>query len=140
MVITAIGGDDFQIGEMKQSLEIVRHSSGDQTRIITGVNTDPAYTGRVFITVIAIEYDQETAHVPDHTFSPPPPQQIPQKIVRKAEEETDSSGELFQGEFLHSRLQAEDILLKLPRILSKVKILISRHSSDRELLLIKGLR
>jgi cell division protein FtsZ len=98
MIITVIGGDDLEIGEMKQALEIVRHSSGDHTRIITGVNTDPAYTGKVFTTVIAIEYDQETPPVPDHSFSSPAPTpQRAQRIVRQVEEK-ESKGELFQGE------------------------------------------
>jgi cell division protein FtsZ len=97
MVITVIGGDDFQIGEMKQSLEIIRHSSGDHTRIITGVNTDPAYSGKIFITTIAVEYDKEAEQVPDHKFSTPPTPQRPKKIVRQIEE-TDDFGELFQGE------------------------------------------
>jgi len=97
MIITVIGGDDFEIGEMKQSLEIIRHSSGEHTRIITGANTDSAYSGKIFITVIAIAYDQEAVQVPDHTFSTPTPSPIPQKIVRQVEEK-DDLGELFQGE------------------------------------------
>ncbi len=96
MVITIVGGDDFQIGEMKQALEIVRHSSGEHTRIITGANTDPVYSGKIVITTIAIEYDKETAAVPDHTFAAPAPQR--QKKIVRAAEEPDMTEELFQAE------------------------------------------
>ncbi len=94
MIITIIGGDDFQIGEMKQTLEAVRNLSGENTRIIAGANTDSAYTGKVFITVIAIEYDQNTPQIPDRSF--PAPRKRKNKIIRKAE--TPQQGELFQAE------------------------------------------
>ena len=94
MVITVIGGDDFQIGEMKQTLEAVRNLSGENTRIIVGANTDPAYTGKVFVTVIAIEYDKHTPQIPDRTF--PTPRKRRNRVVRKAEPLI--TGELFQAE------------------------------------------
>ena len=63
ILITAIGGDDFNIGEMKQALDVLRHASGDDTRIVLGLNTDSVYDGKIFITVVAIEYDESTMPV-----------------------------------------------------------------------------
>jgi len=77
VIATVIGGEDFQIGEMKQSLEIIRHLIDSETRIITGVNTDPVYNEKVFITLIAITYkDKEniasnTETVQNQTWRPP---------------------------------------------------------------------
>jgi cell division protein FtsZ len=96
MIITVIGGDDFQIGEMKQTLDIVRKMSGENTRIVAGANTDPAYSGKIFITVIAIEYDKDSAPVPERTLSsvitPKKDKKKPRKSVMPP------ASELIQGE------------------------------------------
>jgi len=95
MIITVIGGDDFQIGEMKQTLDTVRKSSGENTRIIAGANTDPAYSGKIFITVIAIQYDKDSAPIPERTLVTAIPKRD-KKISRKAT--LPVPGELFQAE------------------------------------------
>ena len=94
MVVTVIGGDDLQIGEMKQTLETIRNLSGEDTRIVAGTNTDSAYTGKLFITVIAIEYDKNSAPLPDRTLHTPHKRK--HKNIRKAEQPL--PGELFQAE------------------------------------------
>jgi cell division GTPase FtsZ len=58
MLVTVVGGDDFTIGEMKQTLDTVRNLSGDQTIITAGVNSDSARNGRLLITVIAITCEE----------------------------------------------------------------------------------
>ena len=95
MVISAIGGDDFTIAEMKQSLETVRHASGENTRIIAGVNTDPVYSKKIFITVIAIEYDKKISPVPNSTMTP-----ASSKRTKKSVKKTPMPlpGQIFQGE------------------------------------------
>ncbi|MCK5843166.1 MAG: hypothetical protein KAG97_00580, partial [Victivallales bacterium] len=55
MIATVVGGDDFTIGEMKQTLDIVRGLSGDQTIITAGVNSDPALHGKLLLTVVAVQ-------------------------------------------------------------------------------------
>jgi cell division protein FtsZ len=95
MIITVIGGDDFQIGEMKQTLDIVRESSGENTRIVAGANTDPAYSGKIFITVIAINYDKKSSPIPERT-SPIRSAKKENKIVREAAPPL--PGKLVQGE------------------------------------------
>lgn len=59
VITTVIGGNDLAIGEMKQSLEIMKSLTDIDTRIITGVNTDPLYEGKVFITLLAVTYDSK---------------------------------------------------------------------------------
>ncbi len=58
LIITVIGGEDLEIGEMKQALEAVKSLTGRETRIISGVNTDPEYDQCVFITALAVSYLQ----------------------------------------------------------------------------------
>lgn len=58
MLVTAVGGDDFTIGEMKQALDTVRNLSGDQTIITAGVNSEPKFDGILQITVIAIKCEE----------------------------------------------------------------------------------
>jgi len=48
---------------MKQSLEIVKSLTGEETRIVTGINTDIAYNGRILITVLAITYEEKDSNV-----------------------------------------------------------------------------
>lgn len=62
VIVTVIGGADLQIGEMKQSLENIRNLTGQETRIITGFNTDPAYNEKILITLIAITYEEKESN------------------------------------------------------------------------------
>lgn len=77
VIVTVIGGQDFQIGEMKQSLEIIRNITNEETRLITGINTDAAYNQKVFITLVAITYEDKendammTEQTQNQTWRPP---------------------------------------------------------------------
>lgn len=58
MLVTVVGGDDFTIGEMKQTLDMVRNLSGDQTIITAGVNSDSSRSGKLLLTVIALKCEE----------------------------------------------------------------------------------
>ena len=58
MLVTVTGGEDFTIGEMKQTLDTVRNMSGDQTIITAGVNSDPDLNGQLLITVVAVKCEE----------------------------------------------------------------------------------
>ncbi|MBN1863889.1 MAG: hypothetical protein JW808_03200 [Victivallales bacterium] len=58
LILTLIGGEDLEIGEMKQALEAVKSLTGSETRIISGVNTDPEYDKSIFITALAVSYQK----------------------------------------------------------------------------------
>ena len=58
MLVTVVGGDDFTIGEMKQTLDTVRNLSGDDTIITAGVNSDAARNGKLLITVIVVKCEE----------------------------------------------------------------------------------
>ena len=56
VITTVIGGDDLQIGELKETLGIITSMVGPTTKIVSGVNTDSAYNGKLFITSLIINY------------------------------------------------------------------------------------
>jgi cell division GTPase FtsZ len=96
MFISVIGGDDFSLGEMKQTLEIIRHKTGDETRIVTGVNTDKAYSGTIYVTVVAMEYDKSV--VVDRKPSSKLTEPRSLNVVRSVSEFRKTPSELVQGE------------------------------------------
>ncbi len=58
VIMSLTGGSDMQIGEVKKLLETLEGFIGKHPRVISGVNTDPAYENTVQITVITISYDK----------------------------------------------------------------------------------
>lgn len=68
--VTVTGGKDFQIGEMKKSLEAVEKIMNPGARLIVGANTDDLYEGKVQITVISVEFDGASSSAPDDEPEP----------------------------------------------------------------------
>ena len=99
MLITVIGGDDFNIGEMKQALDVLRNATGEDTRIVSGINTDSVYTGKIFITVVAIKYDESSmpAKKPAASASGRPVKPWSKSIIIPTEDAV-PGGELVQPE------------------------------------------
>lgn len=64
VIATVIGGEDLQIGEMKQSLEMICSLTNEETRIITGFNTDPTYQEKILITLIAVTFEDKEFSAP----------------------------------------------------------------------------
>ncbi len=58
LIISLTGGTDLTIGEMKYALDIITEMAGGKTEIAVGANTDPAYNGKIQLTVIPISYDK----------------------------------------------------------------------------------
>ena len=56
IITTVIGGDDLQIGELKETLGVITNMAGADTKIVAGVNTDRAYNGKLFITSLIVNY------------------------------------------------------------------------------------
>lgn len=85
VIVTVIGGNDFEIGEMKQSLEIIKSLTALETRIINGVNTDTFYDNKIFITLLAVTFENKDSEeeITDTVWRPP--------IVKTTEEETATS-------------------------------------------------
>ena len=59
VIVTVIGGSDLEIGEMKQSLEIMLNLIRKECRVFTGINTDSLYDEQIFITLLAVTYDDK---------------------------------------------------------------------------------
>jgi len=59
VITTIVGGNDFQIGELKDALDIIKNMVGKDTKIISGVNTDKAYNDLLFITSLIINYENK---------------------------------------------------------------------------------
>lgn len=97
MLVTVVGGDDFTIGEMKQTLDTVRNLSGDNTIITAGVNSDSARNGKLLVTVIAVKCEElqkkREAHLPKT-----PQTTLPSGM--KPEVETSAAEEMVQGEWV----------------------------------------
>ena len=64
VIMTLIGGDDLVIGEMKQALEMVKGLVDSKAKIISGVNVDRDYNEKLFITVVAVSFQNETDKAP----------------------------------------------------------------------------
>ena len=56
VITTVIGGDDLQIGELKDTLEIITGMAGPASKIVSGVNTDSTYNGKLFVTSLIVNY------------------------------------------------------------------------------------
>lgn len=95
VILTLTGGTDLQTGEMSRALETASAMIPKGANLIVGVNTNPAFNGRVQMSAIAIRYDQTIdtmmpAHTPSETLwsvTQPPPQkqrQSPQTSGEKA--------------------------------------------------------
>ena len=70
VMISAVGGSDFQIGEMKKSLENIAAMARTDAEVVIGANSDSAYENRLQLTVVLVEYDKlqvaETSNEPLH--------------------------------------------------------------------------
>jgi len=84
MIITIVGGEDMDIGEMKKALEILRHSSKEFARIVIGAGIEERMEQRVAVTVLTIGYDAKTAPIPDPVFDPAIPS-IRKKNIAKGD-------------------------------------------------------
>lgn len=95
VIATVIGGNDLEIGEMKQSLEIMKSLTNMETRIITGINTDSLYENKIFMTLLAVSYANKEDAVEGQEQKSQ--RAWPPLIVKLAEE---PPAELQQGELL----------------------------------------
>ncbi|NOY75630.1 MAG: hypothetical protein GXP32_07540 [Kiritimatiellaeota bacterium] len=94
ILVTVVGGDDFTIGEMKQTLDIVRNLSGDQTIITAGVNSDPECGGKLLLTVVAIQCEEFRTKREAVAFTPQQTAAIP--LGLQPEIESVGEEELYQ--------------------------------------------
>jgi len=69
ILTTVISGDDFSMGELKETLESLNKLVGKTTQVIAGINTDPAYNGMLFITSLLLNYDKKE-EIPKKEFKP----------------------------------------------------------------------
>jgi cell division GTPase FtsZ len=70
MIITIVGGQNLEIGEMKKALETLRHSSKEFARIVTGAGITQVPSDKVTITLLAIEYDEKKTRAKTTAFEP----------------------------------------------------------------------
>lgn len=70
LFITVCGGQDMNIGEMKQSLDIIRNHCTEKTEMIVGVSNDPAYGDLMQITLLSIYYESAIEEQDPGTFGP----------------------------------------------------------------------
>lgn len=70
LFVTLIGGPDLNLGEVKKTLEAVARLVKPTTKIIVGANTNPAYENFIRLTLVTIQFDEESK-------PPPPPEPVP---------------------------------------------------------------
>lgn len=68
-IITITGGNDLNIGEVRQSLESVERYIRREAKLITGANIDSAYGDKIQITIVTIHYDNSSETSPEHEFT-----------------------------------------------------------------------
>ncbi len=81
LFITVCGGQDMNIGEMKQALEVIHRHCTEKTKMIVGASNDPAYGDLMQITLLAIYYDLTVEKQSAGTFGPNMPKEYPLEIV-----------------------------------------------------------
>jgi cell division protein FtsZ len=99
MLVTVVGGDDFTIGEMKQTLDMVRNLSGDQTIITAGVNSDPARRGKLLVTVVAVQCDDLRGKREAMIFAPSQTSSLT-GVPSENDSPPDDGSDMFQPEWV----------------------------------------
>jgi cell division GTPase FtsZ len=59
LFLVMTGGPDLNIGETKMAFEIAAKFIGEDSKVIVGTNTDPAYADFVQITAITVKFDKK---------------------------------------------------------------------------------
>ena len=59
LFLVMTGGPDLNIGETKMAFEIAAKFISDDSKVIVGTNTDPAYADFVQITAITVKFDKK---------------------------------------------------------------------------------